>query len=36
MPSDVESELYKHVVWLCENDHPTSWDSVKTLACRLA
>lgn len=35
MPDNVEAELYQHVVWLCENGHPTSWDSIKAIAWQL-
>lgn len=31
----MEEELCEHVVWLCKNDHPTSWDGVKAVALQL-
>lgn len=35
MPDDVETELYQHVVWMCENGYPVSWDSIKAVAWQL-
>lgn len=35
MPDAVELELYQHVVWLCENRCPATWDSIKALASQL-
>lgn len=35
MPDDVEAELYQHVVWMCENGYPASWDSIKAVAWQL-
>lgn len=35
MPDDVEAELYQHVVWMCENGYPVSWDSIKAVAWQL-
>lgn len=35
MPDNIEAELYQHVVWLCENRYPASWDSVKAIAWQL-
>lgn len=35
MPDAVEVELFQHVVWLCENGYPATWDSIKSLALQL-
>lgn len=35
MPDAAEIELYQHVVWLCENSYPATWDSIKALAWQL-
>lgn len=35
MPDIIEEELYQHVVWLCENDHPASWDNIRAVAWQL-
>ncbi|CAN0390498.1 unnamed protein product, partial [Ectocarpus fasciculatus] len=35
LPDEVESELFQHVVWLCENGHPMNWDNIKAIAWKL-
>lgn len=35
MPDDVETELYQHCVWLCENGYPVSWENIKGVAWQL-
>ncbi|CAM9862192.1 unnamed protein product [Pylaiella littoralis] len=35
LPDTVEAELYQHVVWLCENGYPATWDSIKAVAWQL-
>lgn len=35
MPDDVETELYQHVVWMCENGYPVSWENIKAVAWQL-
>ncbi len=35
MPDTIEEELYQHVVWLCENCHPASWDNIRAVASQL-
>lgn len=35
MPNSMEEELYHHVLWLCENNHPASWDKVRAVAWQL-
>lgn len=35
VPDDVEAELYQHAMWLCENGHPVSWESIEAIGCRL-
>ncbi len=31
----MEEELCRHVVWLCENGQPTSWEGIKAIAQQL-
>ncbi|CAM9909723.1 unnamed protein product, partial [Ectocarpus sp. 12 AP-2014] len=35
LPDEVETELFQHVLWLCENGHPTNWDNIKAIAWKL-
>ena len=35
MPDDVEVELYNHIVWMCDNGYPVSWDGIKEVAWQL-
>ncbi|CAM9415232.1 unnamed protein product, partial [Ectocarpus sp. 8 AP-2014] len=35
LPDEVETELFQHVLWLCENGHSTNWDNIKAIAWKL-